>query len=91
MKGQFEVTQDMIDYFKGDIGKLTNHMIALMLNNPYHNVGWFARKEREGYHNAIYMFDERFGDKITDKNYIKYLLALKDEGYELAYDIVPNS
>lgn len=87
MKGQFEISDDMLKDSRMNIGDLTRFIIGQHLNNPNHNIGWFARKRNPVSGNMMYLWDDIFTAKITKRSYINYLLSMKDEGYELGYNI----
>jgi|GEM_PF-5346084 len=87
MKGQFELNEEMLLAFENDLGKATNYVIGKLLNNPNHNIGWFARRLNPVTNNVVYVFDTRFSEKITGRKFINYILSYKANGWELAYDV----
>ena len=93
MKGQFEISDELAEEvckkFNLSIGQLTHECIAQQLNNRNHSIGWFARRKTT-FGNTQYVWDEIFSEKIMNRRYISYLLAMQEDGWELAYHIVKN-
>lgn len=88
MKGTFQISEEMLKAFDNNVDKLVDVIISQFTKSTNHNTGWFARRKHPVNGNMEYAFDTRFGEKITNRKYIAYLLELKEDGWELAYQII---
>lgn len=84
IKGRFEVNENIVAQFDGDVDKMADFYISKLLNNTEHNIKQFVRRTNILNNNTEYLF-------FTNPNEeIKYSRFYFDEGYEVNYYYIKN-